>query len=520
MAGRSIRQIMHDITPYLALLVFVATLGSLQFGYHLAELNAPQDVITCRKKSVSTLARVAAGLREAVSRSASASRSAAPGFLGECIPMSEAAFATVSSMFMVGGLAGAVAAGPLASKRGRLPAMKHTAALYVLGAAVEAMSSSVGVICLGRLLAGAAAGASTVIVPLYISEISPPNERGLFGAMTQVSINIGILLTQTLGYFLSYGKAWRWIFTVAGGIAAAQFIGLLFVPESPAWLAAHGDPTGAARVLQRIRPKTANLRDETSQWDQDGATSSRSAEEEGLLSHTDEAASPPSTVARAPTRHMGFLEVARDVTTRPAIIAVVGIMVTQQFCGINSIIMYSVSLLADLLPVSSALLTIIISGINLGMTIACAPLPDRLGRKSCLLLSIIGQGSSSLALALSIIFGAKILSAIAVLFFVAFFAVGLGPVPFIMASELVGQEAVGATQSWCLAANYIATFIVAQFFPIINTALNHALGKAGWVYFLFAGFATLGATFVSARVPETKGRRDVDEIWGRTRRLD
>jgi MFS family permease len=154
------------------------------------------------------------------------------------------------------------------------------------------------------------------------------------------------------------------------------------------------------------------------------------------------------------------------------------------------------------------------------MTIACAPLPDRLGRKTCLLISIIGQGSSSLALALSIVFGAKILSAIAVLAFVAFFAVGLGPVPFIMASELVGQEAVGATQSWCLAANYVATFIVAQFFPIVNTALNKAFGGAGWVYFLFAGLAALGAVFVGARVPETKGKADVDEVWGRTRRLD
>ena len=60
-----------------------------------------------------------------------------------------------------------------------------------------------------------------------------------------------------------------------------------------------------------------------------------------------------------------------------------------------------------------------------------------------------------------------------------------------MASELVGQEAVGATQSWCLAANYVATFIVAQFFPIINTKLNRALGGTGWVYFIFAALALL-----------------------------
>lgn len=93
--------------------------------------------------------------------------------------------------------------------------------------------------------------------------------------------------------------------------------------------------------------------------------------------------------------------------------------------------------------------------------------------------------------------------------------------PFILASELVGQEAVGATQSWCLATNYTATFLVAQFFPIINTALNNWLGgRGGWVYFIFAGFAALFALFISTKVPETKGKKDADEVWGRTRRLD
>jgi MFS family permease len=395
-----------------------------------------------------------------------------------------------------------------------------TALLYIVGASVEALAGSVVTMSVGRLIAGVGAGASTVIVPLYISEISPPNERGLFGAMTQVSINIGIIATQTLGYFLSYGNAWRWVFVIGVGVATTQCLGLFMVPESPAWLAAHGDPTEAKRTLQRIRGSGFDIHEETSNWASHGATSAGEAEEQSLLAQTDGTAPLSPTATASSTRHMGFVEVVKDARTRPAIIAVVGIMVTQQFCGINSIIMYSVSLLADLLPVSSAKLTILISAVNLGMTIACAPLPDRLGRKTCLLISIIGQGSSSLALALSIVFGAKILSAIAVLAFVAFFAVGLGPVPFIMASELVGQEAVGATQSWCLAANYVATFIVAQFFPIVNTALNKAFGGAGWVYFLFAGLAALGAVFVGARVPETKGKADVDEVWGRTRRLD
>ncbi|KFA52145.1 hypothetical protein S40293_00567 [Stachybotrys chartarum IBT 40293] len=504
MAGQGMREAFRDITLYLIILIVVSTLGPLQFGLHLAELNAPQDVITCRKKSIAS--RITKWL---------VSSKPADSWLPECIPMGDAAFATVSSVFMLGGLLGALYAGPFSSKRGRLITMRMTALFYVLGALVETLAGSVVVMALGRCLSGVGAGASTVIVPLYISEISPPKERGLFGAMTQISINVGIVTTQTLGYFMSYGSQWRWVLGSGAIIAAAQAAGLLLVPESPAWLAAHSKSTEAKRVLQRIRGKEFDITEEVEGWENDGG---EDTETQGLLAQADNEA-PGST---EPTRreHLGFLQVVQDPDSRPAIVAVVGVMFAQQLCGINSIVMYSVSLLADLLPVSSALLTILISLANLVTTVACSPLPDRLGRKACLLISIVGQGTSSLILAFSIVFGIKILSAVSVLLFVAFFAVGLGPVPFILASELVGQQAVGATQSWCLAANYVATFLVAQFFPIINKALNNALGGHGWVYFIFAALAAASGAFVLWKVPETKDKKDVDEVWGRTRRLD
>lgn len=423
-------------------------------------------------------------------------------------------------MFTLGGLIGALCAGPLSSRHGRRPTLRVASALYVLGSLIETLSGAVSLMATGRLFAGVAAGASTVIVPLYISEVAPPSQRGLFGAMTQISINVGILLSQTLGYFLSHGAAWRWILAIGVCVGATQGLGLLIVPESPAWLAVNGEVTAAKRTLQRIRGKTFDIKDEVEGWNRDEDTSA-SGEGEGarLLTQTDVASEALPTEPLKPA-HTGFLDVAKDPDCRPAIIAVVGVMVSQQFCGINSVVMYSVSLLADLLPVSSALLTILISVVNLGTTVACSPLPDRYGRKRCLLLSIVGQGSSSLILALSIVYEAKILSAVAVLFFVAFFAVGLGPVPFILASELVDKEAVGATQSWALGASYIATFLVAQFFPIINKALNSALGGAGWVYFIFAGLAVGCGLFVSWRVPETMGKKDLDQVWGRERRID
>lgn len=481
-------------------------------------LNAPQDVITCAKQraSLSTL------LRSFISRRlTTTTTTATTAFLSlpECIPMTDAQFAIVSSIFTVGGLIGALAAGPITSSRGRLVSMRLTGALYIVGSLIETIAGSIPAMALGRLIVGVGAGGSTVIVPLYISEVSPPSSRGFFGFFTQISINIGILFVQTLGFFLSHGSAWRWILATGVFVAAGQTFGSLVMPESPAWLAtAKGDVATARRSLQRIRGHDVRVEEEVEGWGGEGEGEEVTGEEESLLArHNGEPGVAPSKSAGS---HLGFLEVVKDPLYRPAIVAVVGIMFAQQLCGINSIIMYSVSLLKDLLPVNSALLTIMISGINLVTTMACSPLPDRLGRKTCLLLSIAGQGTSSLALALSIMFGVKILSAVAVLLFVAFFAVGLGPVPFIMASELVGQEAVGATQSWSLAANYVATFLVAQFFPIVNSALNERLGGAGWVYFIFAALSVLWGLFVSWRVPETLGKKDADEVWGRTRRLD
>jgi Na+/melibiose symporter-like transporter len=90
-------------------------------------------------------------------------------------------------------------------------------------------------------------------------------------------------------------------------------------------------------------------------------------------------------------------------------------------------------------------------------------------------------------------------------------------VPFILASELVGPEAVGATQSWALAANWIATFIVARFYP----PLNEALGEEGRVFWIFAAMALVLGSFLAWWLPETKGKANADEVWGREpRRVD
>ncbi|KAE8380228.1 general substrate transporter [Aspergillus bertholletiae] len=471
------------VTLYLIYLVFITTLGPLQFGYHLAELNAPQAVITCERKSIHST--IALGLPQ-------------------CIPMNPSQFGLVSSIYTLGGLVGALLAGPVSTKHGRLFTLRVTTIFFILGPIAETFASSIPVLGLGRLLSGVGAGASIVVGPIYISEIAPPSAKGFFGAFTQIMTNVGILLTQSLGYFLSNGSMWRIILAIAGVLGCLELLGLFLVPESPIWLADHQKGNVARHVLQRIRGKDADIEPEVEGWRTSAAPENSTGEEQSLLSPSSgnmPPKQPPVTMMRA----------VMDPFYRPAIIAVVGVMVSQQFTGVNSIIMYSVSLLQTILPTTAALLSVIISAINLIITLACSPLPDKIGRRACLLLSISGMGLNSALLALGIYFNQKVLSAIAVLLFVSCFAVGLGPVPFILASELVGPEAVGAAQSWALGANWIATFIVAQFFPM----LNEFLGGRGRIYWIFAAMACLLGSFIYWWVPETKGRANADEVWGR-----
>lgn len=520
---------LRDLTPYFVYLLLTATIGPLLFGYHLAELNEPQQVITCaaHKKSISTFARLTS--------SWGTSTASSDDVFPQCIPMDSLQFGLVSSFFTLGGLIGALSGGPVATKYGRLRSMILYAGFAAIGPAFEATATNVGLFTAGRFIAGLGAGASTVVVPIYISEIAPPHQKGFFGSFTQVMINFGILITQLLGLFLSRGQLWRIILGVGGAIAILQAVGLVLGgQESPKWLADNGRPARAKRVLKKLRGHSANIDEEVSGW---GLESEQDLEdeEETLLSgqdhmpdhpaaegggqmegmpetdeHDDRRHSKPVQKAEQGVKAIGFLAVLRNPDYNSAVIAVVMIMIAQQLCGINSIVMYGVSLLSDLLAANAALLNVLVALLNVIVTISAAPLVDKLGRKTCLLMSIGGMGANSILLAIGIMKAIPVLSAIAVLLFVASFGLGLGPVPFILSSELVGAEAVGATQSWALAANWIATFIVAQFFPLVN----ERLGK-GQVYFIFAGFAVFFGAFTAWWVPETNGKTDADEVWGR-----
>lgn len=424
--------------------------------------------------------------------------------------MTSLEFGLVQSIFTLGGLIGALAAGPVSSKRGRIFTMRITSIPTILGPIIAAAASNVGLMAVGRFLGGLGAGASLVVVPIYISEIAVAESKGFYGAFTQIMTNGGIFVAQLVGYFCSHDSMWRFILALAGVIGIMQAIGLIFTVESPKWLAERGRWKEARAALERLRGRQDGVDEEIKGWDIGGSISNTDddSEQRALLGSSDDENTGNDENSSS---DLGFLQVVKSSRYRPAILSVLLVMATQQLTGINSIVMYGVSLLSSLLSSSSALLNILVSILNIVATAGFAPLSDKpkLGRKGVLLISIAGMSISSILLGIGIRAGIKALSAICVLTFVASFAFGLGPVPFMLASEMVDGKGVSATQSWALAGNWIATFLVAQFFPVVN----EALGK-GIVYFLFAILGAIFFTSVWWYVPETRGKKGMSEVWG------
>ena len=425
--------------------------------------------------------------------------------------MSAFQWGLVQSMFTVGGLCGALIGGPLSTRHGRLFAMRFIITFAFIGPVLESLAPKLPVLILGRYVSGIGAGAALVISPIYISEISPATKRGLFGAVTQVMINSGILIAQLLGYFLSHDNLWRIILFTSALIALIQFFGLLAAPETPKWLAENNRPALGHKILQRIRGSRYDVHPEAREWDWSSspAFTGGESEQEPLLAPPPQ---PRRQSASPKLPNATFLSALRNPQTRRAILAVTSTFAAQQLCGINSVVMYSVTILDPVFPSGSgaALITILVSLVNVLVTALCAPLADLIGRKPCLLLSIAGMGLNSALLSIGLSHDIPVLSTTAMLLFVCSFAIGLGPVPFILASELVGPEAVGATSSWALAGNWASTFLVAQFFPMLNKLLPN-----GQVFWVFVGIAAFFGCTVALAVPESRGRGAPEEIWRR-----
>lgn len=472
------------LTAKLIATVAIVALGSLQFGYHMAELNSPQAILSC-------------ALSVPGNTKYKETFFGSHGFK-KCIPLSSEQIGLVTSIFSIGGLIGSFYVGTIADKIGRKRTTLFHNVIFFVGSFLNATANSFAVLLAGRFIAGIGAGSAIVITLLMINEIAPDQYKGFLGLMNQVSINVGILLTQVLALWLCTNNSWRYLLLTGSVIAAINFcLILLYMDESPVWLYNNGKAVDAFKVLHSLRGgEYSDSRNEVNSWKSGGV-----GDEESLLSdESSRATSGSSTITL--TEYLRLLEYknSRLVAT--------GILVFQQFCGINSIIFYGVSVLISIFPDAAIFINCLISIVNAVVTFASAPLIDRLGRKPLLKTSVLMMGISAVLLGYGISTKNALFSVVGTFVYITFFAVGLGPIPFLLVGEVTQQKAKAPAQSWGVTMNWVATFVVGFLFPILK---NSWIGAG--VYYIFAVMCVLTFLFVQRFVPETKGKHSYEEVW-------
>lgn len=383
----------------------------------------------------------------------------------------------VTSLLLVGAAVGALGAGRVADAIGRRPTLLITAVVFIIGVLAAALSPSLVVLIAMRFVIGLAVGSASEIVPLFIGEAAPPALRGGLVSFNQLAVTSGILVAFLVDYALKGSGDWRLMFGLAVIPAGLMFVGMLFQDESPHWLIRRGRVNDARRVLAKVRPADAveqEIRDVQS-----------------------------LTVSKH--RLVDLFQ----PSLRKVILLGVTLAALQQITGINTIIYYLPTLLKGAgFGSGSALLANVGNGVvNVALTIVAIRLVDRVGRRPLLISGLCGMTVGLLVVAVdfaiggSQLHGAASLVAVGALFlYTAAFAVGLGPVFWLLISEIYPLDVRGQAMSLATMTNWGANFVVTISFLTILGAI-HGAGT----FFLFAALSLFAVVYCIRRVPETKG---------------
>ena len=440
------RKTKERCTPYLLFVIFVAALSGFLFGYYTGIISGALIFQT-------------------------------PAFQLSIIEQG-----MVVSFILLGAILGALIAGFLADRFGRKRTMMITAVIFVIGAIIICLSDSLEMLLLGRLISGLGVGVVSVVTPLYLAEISPPHYRGTFVSGYQLAITLGILGSFIVNYFFADSGNWRGMFGIGIFPALLQGVSLFFVPESPAFLFGQGFDALAIKTLSRLRKDTA--------W-----RHQIEVMKGGASSHK-----------------KGGWKILFSSKLRFCVLIGVVLSIFQQITGINTVIYYSPKIfeMAGFTTASIAILaTLGIGIINVFATLFSVWLLDRVGRRILLLIGSLGMACSLGSLSIAFFSQSALIDQIALfslMGYVVFFAIGLGPVTWVILSEIYPLKIRGKAMTLATFANWGCNYFVALTF----LDLIHWIGAHG-VFLLYALASLASFWFIFRFIPETKGK-SLEEI--------
>ena len=397
-----------------------------------------------------------------------------------------------NSCALIGCLVGALMAGALSDQFGRKRLLIFSAFLFAVTSIGNGLAPTFSIFVAWRMLGGVAIGLASNLSPLYIAEVAPAAMRGRLVAINQLTIVIGILLAQFINWMIVanlepgasdeairgswYGQyGWRWMFAITAIPSLLFFFSMFFVPESPRWLAQHGQPERARHVFARVGGKTYA---------------------EAALAEIQ------TTLGRGDQR-VNFRDLLDPKMFRVLLLGVT-LAVFQQWCGINVIFNYAEEIFhAAGYDISDTLKNIAWTGsINLAFTLVALGVVDRRGRRPLMLIG--AAGLTVIYLVMGGCYYAQVKGLpmlLLVLSAIGCYAMSLAPVTWVVISEIFPNRIRGAAMSVAVMSLWLACFLLTYTFP----RLNESLGSAG-TFWLYAGICAAGFLFIWRRLPETKGK--------------
>ena len=430
------------LTTPLVFAIAVATASQFLVGYNTGVMNAPERVIF-------------------------------PGH-------STALWAVAVAAFAVGGPFGAIVGGRLADSRGRRGALLVDIWTFLLGGIIQTMAQDMFSIIVARFIIGFASGFSSVLVPIYLGELAPPTLRGMLGTLTQFAMVIGIFVADVLAFPFATESKWRVLFGVTALVSTLQLLCSPFLLESPRWLL-NRDPKSsrAVFIIKRLR----------------GLQHDHEVEREIGNYIIGEAAQHQDETSQSAI----LMEMISHRRIRILLISSLFLQVCQQFGGINAVFYYSTSFFEGVIE-NPLVGTCIVGGVNVVATYVALLLMDSCGRKTLILWSSGGMFCSSVVIVLSLVgYFSNILALIAVNFYVSFFEIGLGPIPWLIVAEMFEGKYVATAMSLCSQLNWACNFVIGLVFPYMHQYLGP---------FSFVPFATILAMaffYALLVLPETQG---------------